>query len=100
LRCKRLQPRSNTVSILKAVGEFVSVRDETHHATTFLTKADPMLVALVKDFGLTLVTEEKHHLPQGDGSTGRLKGEPRLPFWAFAFDVRCVPSMTAPGEAS
>ncbi|RTI15302.1 hypothetical protein CSW27_06045 [Thermus scotoductus] len=44
---------------------------------------------------LTLITQEKHEVPQLDGVRGLIKGRPRLPYVAFAFGVRCVPLMTA-----
>lgn len=90
-----LQPNTNTQTILTQVGDFIRAHFEPHQEVVFFKKADPILVALAKDYGLTLVTEEKHFLPEGNGKTGKLKGEPRLPFVAFAFGVRCISLMTA-----
>lgn len=94
-----LQPRESTFPILEEIGHFIRDHFEPQQATKFLQKADPILVALAKDYGLILITEERHLLPEGERKTGKLKGEPRLPFVAFAFGVRCIPLMTALVEA-
>lgn len=99
-RYELLDPREDTYSFLAEAEQFIRKNYEPHQAEAFLRKPDPMLIALAKSYELTLVTEEKHTLPEVDGSTGRIKGEPRLPFVAFAFGVRCISLMAAINESS
>ncbi|MGB9860531.1 MAG: hypothetical protein ACPLQP_11405 [Moorellaceae bacterium] len=45
---------------------------------------------MAKVHGAILVTEERHFIPERDAANGRIKGEPRLPFVAATFGVKCV----------
>ncbi|MDR7489359.1 MAG: DUF4411 family protein [Armatimonadota bacterium] len=87
---KVLQPTENTIAELAKIHNFIQSRYEPHQARAFLDKHDPFLVALAKTYGAVLVTEERHVIPEGDGSSGLIRGEPRLPFVAWAFGVRWV----------
>ncbi|MDR7450002.1 MAG: DUF4411 family protein [Armatimonadota bacterium] len=85
-----LQPTDATWAELKEIHKFIEGRYEHHQAKVFLDKHDPLLVALAKTHRAVLVTEEQNRIPEVDASTGRIKGEPRLPFVAWAFEVRWV----------
>lgn len=78
-------------SVLVDVDQFVRKNYDEHQADAFLRKFDPFLVAIAKVYGATIVSEERHFLPERDGLSGTIKGEPRLPFVAWVFGVRCVP---------
>ena len=80
---------------LEKVAHFVREHYAPEDAEPFLRGADPTLVALAKVHNLTLITQERHVVPQLDGASGLITGRPRLPYVAFAFGVRCVPLMTA-----
>lgn len=94
-----LKPKKSTFVQLKDVARFVEENYQTQYRDIFLKGADPILVALAKDFGLTIVTEEKHSLSQGSEpvTSGKpcIIEKPRLPYVAFAFGVRCISLMTA-----
>lgn len=94
-RNAKLEPVANTFDILRDVTSFVRTYFAEQHADPFERCADPMLIALARSHGLTIITEEKHEVPQWDGGSGRLNGKPRLPFVAFAFDVKCIPLLAA-----
>lgn len=75
--------------VLAEIDVFARSNYEPHQAETFLKKADPELVALAKAHGFTLAAEEHHFIPQRDGANNLIKGEPRLPFIAATFKVKC-----------
>lgn len=79
--------------VLVSIDGFVRRNYEPHQAETFLKKVDPNLVALAKVHGATLVVEERHFIPERDGTNGRIKGEPRLPFVAATLEVKCMSIM-------
>ena len=86
-----LEPDDEVYNVLSDIDQFVRRSYEPHQADVFLKKSDPILVALAKVHGATVVSEERHFLPERDGVSGLIKGEPRLPFVAGVFGVRCVP---------
>lgn len=98
-KVKILEPTEATYSVLRGINGFVRRYYEDHHAEGFLKKHDPMLIALAKSHGAALVSEERNCIPEVDVTTGRVKGEPRLPFVAWAMEVKCVGLLQVLGEA-
>jgi predicted nucleic acid-binding protein len=89
-----LEPNDEFYAVLCDVDNFVRRNYDPHQAKVFLKKADPILLALAKVYGATLVTEERHFLPERDGASRLIQGEPRLPFVAGVFGVKCLPLLT------
>lgn len=89
-----LNPADNIFAVLINVHEFVEKHYEAHHAHNFLQKVDPSLVAFAKTHGATLVAEEHHFIPQVNRAQGLIAGEPRLPYVAWVFGVRCISFLT------
>lgn len=89
-RVRILEPNDDFFTMLAKVDRFIRSRYEPHQAEVFLRKVDPTLVAMAKTHGASLVSEERYFIPNGHGSSGVIKGEPRLPFVAWAFEVNSM----------
>jgi len=94
-RYKPISPTGEELALLAEVQAFVEKHFQSHHAANFARGADPFLVAIAKARGLTIITQERHTIPQVDGGTGRVKEKPSLAYVAFAFEVRCLSLMSA-----
>ena len=91
---KMLEPKDATWKELANIHKFVTQNYEPHQAQKFLEKNDPMLIALAKTYEVTLVAEERHFIPEVNGASSLIKGEPRLPYVAWVFGVRCISLLT------
>lgn len=92
---KPISPTGEELALSAKVQAFVEKHFQPHDAQSFARGADPLLVAIAKARGLTIITQERHTIPEVDGSTGRVKGKPTLTYVAFAFGVRCLSLMSA-----
>ena len=90
-----IQPKDDTMSNLADVGKFVRKNYTDQYASDFLKqgKADPILVALGRSYGYTLVTQERHNIPVLPPNHSHVQGPVRLPYVALAFKVRCISLM-------
>ncbi|GAW28945.1 DUF4411 family protein [Carboxydocella sp. ULO1] len=89
-KIRLLEENEAFFNVLADIDKYVRSSYELHQAENFLRKADPMLVAIAKIHGATLVTEERHFIPARDETNGRIQGEPRLPFVSATFKVKCT----------
>jgi hypothetical protein len=92
---KPISPTVEELALSAKVQAFVDKHFQPHDAQSFARGADPLLVAIAKARRLTIITQERHTIPEVDGNTGRVKGKPTLTYVAFAFRVRCLSLMSA-----
>ena len=85
-----LEPTDVTFDYLARIEQFVREKFTSHQADEFLKSSDPMFIALAKTHGATLITLERHSIPQYNGTTGKIQGKTRVPYVAWVFGVRCI----------
>jgi len=89
-RLKILEPQSVTFAYEKDIHNFVVKNFELHQADEFLKSSDPLLIALAKTYGATLVTLERRTIPERNPKSRRIKGKVSIAFIAWTFEVRCI----------
>ena len=86
-----LSPTAATFYHLSSIETVLRARFEPQHANDFSNSADPMLLALAATYGATVITLERHVVPEYDLQTGKVKGKVRIPYLAWVLGIRCVP---------
>lgn len=86
-----LRPTPRTLSHLATIESVIRARFEPQHADDFSNSADPMLLALAATYGATVVTLERHVVPEYDPRAGKVKGKVRIPYLAWILGIPCVP---------
>lgn len=89
-RLRILLPTSATWGYLADIERFVRRQCEPQQAHDFLRGADPLLIAIAKTHGATIITLERYDVPSYDRTSGRIRGKVRLPYVAWVFGVRCI----------
>lgn len=89
-RLRILRPTSVTWGYLADIERFVRRQCVPQQAHDFLRGADPVLIAIAKTHGATIITLESYEVPRYDRASGRIGGKVRLPYVAWVFGVQCI----------